>query len=80
MWPKTVDWKSLAFGIEIEFIAGNPKELKLLPSWVMSLDEQQIDETGTESGSELPCDPVKMAMNTTPQLTDSHLPFQLLVG
>lgn len=58
MWPKTVDWKSLAFGVEIEFIGGHPKELELLPGWVMSLDEKQIDETGTESGSELKPPPI----------------------
>lgn len=58
MWPKVVDWKDLRFGIEIEFIGGNPEELELLPGWVMSLDERQIDETGTESGSELKPPPI----------------------
>ncbi|WP_248924320.1 amidoligase family protein [Paenibacillus hamazuiensis] len=53
MWPKTVDWKSLKFGVEIEFIGGKPQEVELLPGWIMSLDEMQIDETGMESGSEL---------------------------
>lgn len=58
MWPKSVDWKDLKFGIEIEFIGGNPASLELLPGWVMSLDERQIDETGAESGSELKPPPI----------------------
>ncbi|MBP3962667.1 amidoligase family protein [Paenibacillus lignilyticus] len=53
MWPKTVDWKQLKFGVEIEFIGGKPAELELLPGWEMSLNEHQLDETGIESGSEL---------------------------
>ncbi|SFL23457.1 Putative amidoligase enzyme [Paenibacillus sp. 1_12] len=58
MWPKSIDWKDLKFGIEIEFIGGNPASLELLPGWVMSLDERQIDETGAESGSELKPPPI----------------------
>lgn len=58
MWPKTVHWKNLKFGIEIEFIGGEPEQLELLPGWVMSLDELQIDETGAESGSELKPPPI----------------------
>ncbi|BBH24342.1 hypothetical protein Back11_56870 [Paenibacillus baekrokdamisoli] len=59
MWPKTVDWKNLRFGVEIEFIDGNPEHVELLPGWVMSLDERQIDETGAESGSELKPPPIR---------------------
>jgi hypothetical protein len=58
MWPKLVDWKDLRFGVEIEFIGGSPESLELLPGWVMSLDERQIDESGTESGSELKPPPI----------------------
>ncbi|REE70506.1 putative amidoligase enzyme [Paenibacillus taihuensis] len=53
MRPSVVDWKMLRFGVEIEFIGGKPEELELLPGWVMSLDEHQLDETGLLSGSEL---------------------------
>ncbi|WP_199616260.1 amidoligase family protein [Paenibacillus alkalitolerans] len=53
MWPKIVDWKNLRFGVEIEFIGGKPEQVELLPGWIMSLDELQIDETGEDSGSEL---------------------------
>lgn len=59
MWPKSVDWKDLKFGVEIEFIGGNPKDVELLPDWVMSLDERQIDETGEDSGSELKPPPIQ---------------------
>jgi len=58
MWPKLVDWKDLRFGVEIEFIGGSPESLELLPGWVISLDEKQIDETGSESGSELKPPPI----------------------
>ncbi|MCQ6559483.1 amidoligase family protein [Paenibacillus mendelii] len=58
MWPRSVDWKALRFGVEIEFIDGSPKELELLPDWVMSLDELQLDETGADSGSELKPPPI----------------------
>ncbi|RAP75111.1 amidoligase family protein [Paenibacillus montanisoli] len=53
MWPRAVDWKQIKFGVEIEFIGGRPAEVELLPGWVMSLDELQLDETGAPSGSEL---------------------------
>jgi len=53
MRPQAVDWKTLTFGVEIEFVGGHPEQLELLPGWIMSLDERQLDETGLESGSEL---------------------------
>ncbi|MGK9254519.1 amidoligase family protein [Paenibacillus humicus] len=52
-------WKELRFGVEIEFIGGRPQELDLLPGWIMSLDEKQIDETGMKSGSELKPPPLR---------------------
>lgn len=54
-----VDWKGLKFGVEIEFVGGNPEQIDLLPGWVMSLDERQIDDTGEESGSELKPPPIQ---------------------
>ncbi len=54
-----VQWKDLRFGIEIEFVGGRPQELELLPGWIMSLDEKQIDETGMQSGSELKPPPLR---------------------
>ncbi|MBP1994891.1 amidoligase family protein [Paenibacillus eucommiae] len=59
MWPKKVNWKELRFGVEIEFIGGNPENCALLPGWVMALDEKQIDETGAASGSELQSPPIQ---------------------
>ncbi|MFF2885835.1 amidoligase family protein [Paenibacillus sp. NPDC057967] len=53
MWPQSVDWKDLTFGVEIEFVGGQPEQCELLPGWIMSLEERQLDETGLESGSEL---------------------------
>jgi hypothetical protein len=53
-----VDWHSLKFGVEIEFVGGCPREFVSLPGWVMSLDEHQIDENGEESGSELKPSPI----------------------
>lgn len=58
MWPKHVNWQELKFGVEIEFVGGAPEQVELLPGWVMSLDELQIDETGAESGSELKPPPI----------------------
>lgn len=59
MWPNRVDWQDLRFGVEIEFINGRPEELELLPGWIMSLDERQLDVTGVESGSELKPPPLR---------------------
>ncbi|WP_274365576.1 amidoligase family protein [Paenibacillus thermotolerans] len=59
MYPSKVDWKTLTFGLEIEFVGGKPREVELLPGWVMALDEKQIDETGEESGSELKPPPIR---------------------
>ncbi|OXM17203.1 amidoligase family protein [Paenibacillus herberti] len=53
------DWKTLRFGVEIEFIGGEPEKLELLPGWNMALDERQIDESGAESGSELQAPPLR---------------------
>ncbi|WP_165861304.1 amidoligase family protein [Paenibacillus paeoniae] len=61
MWPKLVDWKNLTFGVEIEFAGGQPEQLELLPGWIMSLDERQLDESGLESGSELKPPPLLWA-------------------
>lgn len=58
MWPTTIDWKLLTFGVEIEFVGGQPEQLELLPGWIMALGERQIDETGLESGSELKSPPL----------------------
>lgn len=60
-WPKTVDWQALRFGLEIEFIGGDPAALPLLPGWKMALDEYQVDEQGCESGSELQSPPLRWA-------------------
>lgn len=59
MKPLVVDWKELLFGVEIEFVGGNPENVELLPGWIMSFDERQIDDTGDESGSELKPPPIK---------------------
>ncbi|WP_027086982.1 amidoligase family protein [Cohnella panacarvi] len=60
MIGKRIDWKELKFGVEIEFIGGgDPKQIELLPGWVMALDELQIDESGEESGSELKPPPIR---------------------
>jgi hypothetical protein len=59
MWPYPVNWKRLRFGVEIEFVGGRPREVELLPGWVMALDELQVDETGEESGSELQSPPLR---------------------
>ena len=53
MWPRTVDWEELRFGVEIEFVGGNPAAVELLPGWVMAFDELQVDDTGEDSGAEL---------------------------
>jgi len=59
MRSSLVDWKELQFGVEIEFVGGSPAQVELLPGWIMSLDERQIDDTGNESGSELKPPPIK---------------------
>jgi len=59
MKPIIMDWKNLYFGVEIEFVGGNPEVVELLPGWTMALDERQIDDTGEESGSELQTPPIQ---------------------
>lgn len=58
MWPKRIDWKNIRFGVEIEFVDGNPESLELLPGWGISLDERQLDDTGKESGCEIKTPPL----------------------
>jgi hypothetical protein len=53
------NWNQLRFGVEIEFVGGSPGELELLPGWILSPDEKQIDESGMESGSELKPPPLR---------------------
>lgn len=59
MYPATIDWKQLRFGVEVEFIGGRPGEVELLPGWVMAFEERQTDDTGRESGSELKPPPIR---------------------
>lgn len=61
MWPRTIDWQTLRFGVEIEFVGGAPEQVELLPGWVMSLDEYQTDDRGNRSGSELKPGPITWA-------------------
>ncbi|MDG0811230.1 amidoligase family protein [Cohnella rhizosphaerae] len=61
MRPSLADWIELRFGVEIEFVGGCPEGVALLPGWIMSLDERQIDDTGAESGSELKPPPIQWA-------------------
>lgn len=59
MKPLHVDWQELRFGVEIEFVGGNTENLELLPGWVLSADELQVDDTGEESGGELKPPPIR---------------------
>lgn len=59
MWPRSIDWKALRFGVEFEFVGADPKAVELLPGWMMALDEHQYDESGRESGSELKPPPIR---------------------
>lgn len=59
MWPENVDWQTLRFGVEIEFIGGQPRQVALLPGWNMALDEHQVDGDGCESGSEMQTPPLR---------------------
>ncbi|WP_194843302.1 amidoligase family protein [Paenibacillus sp. B01] len=52
-------WRELRFGLEIEFVGGEPERLELLPGWTMALDEKQIDGDGEASGSELQSPPLR---------------------
>ena len=52
-WPLDVDWTTIRFGVELEFVGGKPGEMELLPGWSMLHDELQVDERGMLSGAEL---------------------------
>jgi hypothetical protein len=58
MWPRFVEWTALRFGVEIEFVEGNPDKVELLPGWKMAMDERQIDDSGAKSGAELQSPPL----------------------
>mgnify|MGYP001309546827 CR=1 FL=1 len=57
-WPLEVDWKQLRYGVELEFVGGNPDEVELPPGWTMLRDERQVDEQGRLSGAELTSPPL----------------------
>ncbi len=59
MWPLTIDWQALRFGVEIEFVGGDPNAVAVLPGWNMALNEHQIDERGEGSGAELQSPPLR---------------------
>ncbi|MEF3307120.1 amidoligase family protein [Paenibacillus sp. GYB003] len=59
MGAMELHWTELKFGVEIEFVGCDPKRVELLPGWVMSLDEKQVDMTGADSGSELKPPPLR---------------------
>lgn len=52
-YPRPVDWRTLRYGVELEFVAGDPHAVELLPGWKMLHDEYQLDEEGRKSGAEL---------------------------
>ena len=57
-YPLNVDWKSLRFGVEIEFVEGKPLEVELPAGWSMLTNELQVDERGMPSGAELTSPPL----------------------
>lgn len=61
MWPRAVPWWELAFGVEIEFVGGQPRELELLPGWRLLPGEAQTADDGTASGGELVPPPIRWA-------------------
>lgn len=58
MWPRTIDWTELRFGVEIEFMDADPTAIELLPGWKMPLNEKQTDDRGGEGGGELQSPPL----------------------
>lgn len=58
MWPAEVNWEVLKFGVEIEFVNGEPESVESLPGWFMDLEERQLNADGDESGSELKSPPL----------------------
>jgi hypothetical protein len=54
-----MNWQDLRFGVEIEFVGGDPAALVLLPGWKMALNELQVDEQGNGSGGELTPPPLQ---------------------
>ena len=61
MWPRSVDWTTLRFGVEIEFVGGRPEDLDLLAGWELLPGEAQVDDDGGESGGELVPPPLAWA-------------------
>jgi hypothetical protein len=53
VWPRDVDWQTLQFGVEIEFVEAEPEAVKLLPGWVLDTDESQRVLSGGYSGAEI---------------------------
>lgn len=59
MWPRTIDWTELRFGVEIEFMDADPTSIPLLPGWKMPDNEKQSDDRGGEGGGELQSPPLR---------------------
>ena len=51
-WPLDVDWTTLRFGVELEFVGGKPDERELPPGWTLVPEELLYDERGILSGAE----------------------------
>jgi hypothetical protein len=61
MYPYAVDWQKLRFGVELEFVDGDPDRVELLPGWEMKRNEQQDGDDGRPSGAELSPPPLAWA-------------------
>jgi hypothetical protein len=61
MYPNVVDWQKLRFGVELEFVDGDPDRVELLPGWVMKQGEQQDGDDGRPTGAELSPPPLTWA-------------------
>ena len=53
MWPREVDWKTLRFGVELEFVGIDPSAVELLDGWGGDADERQLSLSGEWSGGEI---------------------------
>lgn len=58
MFPLSMDWRELRFGVEIEFVDADPAAVERLPGWSMGPDDRQVAGTGEESGGELQSPPL----------------------
>lgn len=58
MWPRDIDWRSLRFGVEIEFVGIAPEAVERLDGWSVDPEERMRALDGSYEGGEIKSPPI----------------------